>query len=301
MFENLLQKNSKEKIREWLLPDPKGRQLAAGLYLIATPIGNLGDMSVRALDTLAAVDVVFCEDTRVSGKLLSYFGLKKALAVYNDHSDEKIRVNILERIQKGEAVALVSDAGMPLVSDPGYKLVEFLRGKDAPVTSVPGANAPLTALQVSGLPSDRFSFIGFLPAKSGVRQGLLEEWKNVPGTLIAFETAPRLLGALADIGKIMGGERRIVVTRELTKMYEEVRAGFAPELIAHYEEAGLPKGEIVLVIESPQAKRYSEDDVEVMIKDALQTMSTKDAAAYVAEHTGRAKKELYDLALKVSS
>lgn len=295
-----MQGNIKEKTRTWLLPDQKCGVLAPGLYLIASPIGNLADMSVRALDTLAGVDAVFCEDTRVTGKLLNYFGLKKTLCVYNDHSGEQIRAQILSRIQGGAAIALVSDAGMPLVSDPGYKLVEFLREHGALVTSVPGANAPLTALQLSGLPSDRFSFLGFLPSKSAARKALLNDWRHVPGTLVAFETAPRLLGALEDIHDVLGDQRRVAVAREMTKMYEEVRGGFAQMLIAHYQELGLPKGEIVLVIEPPADTAYSEKDVEVMIQDALQTLSTKDAAAYVAEHTGRSKKDLYDLALKVS-
>ena len=291
--------NSKEKTRGWLLPDAKGGKPRAGLYLVATPIGNLGDISLRALDTLCGVDAVFCEDTRVSGKLLKYFDIQKPLSVYNDHSDEVVRQGILERIRGGEALALISDAGMPLISDPGYKLVRDLRDARLYVTSVPGANAPLTALQLSGLPSDSFSFIGFLPSKSAARRKVLESWKNAPGSLIAFETAPRLVAALEDVAVVLG-QREVVVTRELSKLYEEARVGTAEELIRYYQEHGAPKGEIVLVIEPAQARDYSQEDLEEMLSDALQSMSTKDAAAFVAEQAGRAKKELYDLALKVS-
>ena len=286
----------KEKNRAWLLPDSKARALKPGLYLVATPIGNLGDISVRALDTLATVDGVLCEDTRMTGKLLNHFGLKKTFSVYNDHSDDQARDKIIERIRDGEALALVSDAGMPLISDPGYKLVSALQAEGLSVTSVPGASAPLMALQLSGLPSDKFSFIGFLPPKSGARQSALEEWKNVPGTLIAFETAPRLLDALGDIEKVLGN-RRLAVTRELSKLHEEVRMSAVSDLIAHYELEGLPKGEIVLVIEPPLERTYSDDEIEAMLKDALKTMSTKDAAGFVAEQTGRGKKALYELAL----
>jgi len=294
------EENSKEKSRGWLLPDAKGGKLAAGLYLVATPIGNLGDISLRALDTLARADGVLCEDTRVSGKLLKHFDLKKPLSIYNDHSDESGRQKIAERIRGGEVLALISDAGMPLISDPGYKLVCALREEGLNVVSIPGANAPLTALQVSGLASDRFSFIGFLPPKSGARKNLLEEWVGVPGTLIAFETAPRLVDALQDIGGVLKG-RRVVVARELTKLYEEVRSGTPEALVEYYNEHGRPKGEIVLVIEAPGSVAYSQEELEGLLEKALEAMSTKDAAGYVAAQTGRPKKELYALALEISN
>lgn len=292
------EQNSKEKTRGWLLPDSKAADLRPGLYLVATPIGNMGDISLRALNTLAGADGVLCEDTRVSGKLLKYYGIEKPLSVYNDHSDEKARQKIVARIEAGEKLALISDAGMPLISDPGYKLVADLQDAGLNVTSVPGANAPLAALQLSGMPSDAFSFIGFLPAKSGARQSSLKEWADVPGTLIAFETAPRLAAALADIEKVLG-PRRVAVVREITKMYEEMRCDVSEALIAHYEENGAPKGEIVLVIEPAAARVYSDSEIEEMLENSLQSMGTKKAAEAVAEKTGRAKKDLYDLALKV--
>jgi len=248
---------------------------------------------------LAAADAVLCEDTRVSGKLLKHYGIANKLVVYNDHSDNKRRAEILKRIQGGEALALISDAGMPLVSDPGYKLVSVLRDAGVYISSVPGASASLTALQLSALPSDRFSFIGFLPPKSGARQTLLKEWADAPGTLIAFETAPRLLKALEDIREILGA-RRVAVARELTKMYEEVRCDSAEALIAHYEAEGLPKGEIVLVISPSENREFTQEDIEELLRAALETMSTKEAAAHVSALTGQTKKVLYDLALKVA-
>ena len=273
--------------------------LRAGLYLVATPIGNLRDISLRALDVLRAVDLVLCEDTRVSGKLLARYEIDQTLKTYNDHSDAAWRDEILQRIEEGQKVALISDAGMPMISDPGYKLVRTAQEAGLYVSSVPGANAPLTALQLSGLPSDQFSFLGFLPSKAGARKDLLKLWGNVPSTLIAFETAPRLTKALGDVAEILGG-REVAVTRELTKMYEEVRKGSAAELIEYYESEGLPKGEIVLVISPPAQKEFSDAEVAALLKDALKTMRTKEAAAHVAEQTGRSKAVLYDLALELS-
>lgn len=288
--------NSKEKNRAWLLPDSKTGALPTGLYLVATPIGNMGDISLRALDVLAAADAVLCEDTRVSGKLLSYFGLKKKLDIYNDHSDDGVRAKVVQRIESGEALVLISDAGTPLVSDPGYKLVQDARAAGVMVTSIPGASAPVTALQLSGLPSDAFSFIGFLPSKSGARQTLLQKWADVPSTLLMFETAPRLIAALNDINAVMGA-RRVAVVREITKMYEEVRCDPPQELAAHYEQHGAPKGEIVLVIEPPADVVYSDEDVDALLREALKDQGTKKATAAVSEKTGLAKSDLYERAL----
>lgn len=292
------EKEIKEKTRGWLLPDLKGGKPPAGLYVVATPIGNMGDVSLRALDVLSGVDGVLCEDTRVSGKLLKYFGIEKPLGVYNDHSKDQDRAKIVARVQSGEALALISDAGMPLVSDPGYKLVAAIQDAGLNVTSVPGANAPLAALQLSGMPSDAFSFIGFLPSKSVARVKHLKAWAHVPGTLIAFETAPRLEAALADIEAALGA-REVAVVREITKMYEEVRRDDVAALVAHYKEAGAPKGEIVLVIGPGDVREYSDKEIEGMLKEALASMGTKAAAEHVAAATGRTKKDLYNMALKV--
>lgn len=273
--------------------------LKSGLYIVATPIGNLRDISLRALEVLRHCDVIMCEDTRVTRKLLNAYQIKSKLYPYNDHSDEARRQSIVEQVSAGQVVALVSDAGMPLISDPGYKLVRDCEADGVYITTIPGASAPLAALQISGLPSDRFCFIGFLPNKTNARQKLLAQWRDVPGTLIAFETAPRLLAALQDIEAVLG-TREVAVVREITKMYEEVRKDTPSVLRAHYEEEGLPRGEIVLVIAPPEEVEISDEAVHDMIRVALQTMRTKEVAAVVAEKTGRKKNDLYNIALKIS-
>ena len=276
----------------------EGKALMPGLYIVATPIGNLRDITLRALDVLRAADVIYCEDTRVTRKLLGMYQIKGHLKSYNDHSDDARRDEICGCVQDGQVVALVSDAGMPLVSDPGYKLVVACREAGVPVTTVPGANAPLSALQISGLPSNQFSFLGFFPVKTKARCAVMDAWKGAPSTLIAFETAPRLLACLRDIDATLGG-REVAVVREITKLYEEVRKGTPSDLISHYEEAGLPRGEIVLVIAPPVAEEMSEEAVDELIRNALETMRTKDAAAFVAEKSGLRKSDIYDRALKM--
>ncbi len=272
--------------------------LRPGLYIVATPIGNLRDITLRALDTLAAADLVLCEDSRVSGKLMQAYDLKKKLVVYNDHSAAPQRDKVISAIEGGQVVALISDAGMPLVSDPGYKLVKLCQEKGLYVTSVPGANAPLAALQLSGLPSDKFSFLGFMPSKSAARQKALRQWKDASGTLILFETGPRLRESLADMREVLG-EREAAVVREITKMHEEVRRGRFSDLIAFYDETGAPKGEIVVVIEAPSFAAWGEDELRAAMAEALDTMHLKEAAAFVAEKSGVPKKELYALGLEI--
>lgn len=290
--------DSTKKDRLWLLPERPLKKLDAGLYLVSTPIGNLRDITVRALDILAAANIIACEDTRVTRKLLSYFGLKKSLISYNDHSGKAQRSRILESVSHGEVVAVVSDAGTPLISDPGYKLVRDAMDLGLYVTALPGANAPLSALQLSGLPSDCFSFIGFLPAKEKARETMLREWLGVSGSLIAFETGPRLLSSLQTVEKIYG-DCRVAVVREITKLYEESRRGCVSELIEHYKSAGKPKGEIVIVIDAG-VQTFSDQDIDLLLVEALREMGTKDAAASVAEQTGLSKKDLYERALIVS-
>jgi 16S rRNA (cytidine1402-2'-O)-methyltransferase len=288
-----------KKERPWLLPPAQKKTLKPGLYLVATPIGNLGDVTLRALDVLSAANLIVCEDTRVAGKLVSHFGISNKLLPYNDHNAGEQRARILKTIQDGGCVALISDAGTPLISDPGYKLVQACLEAELYVSAVPGANAVLTALQLSGLPSDAFCFIGFLPNKSGARKKELARWKDTPATLISYETAPRLIDALEDIRNVLG-EREVAVVRELTKLFEEVRRGPISQVIDHYKVKGEPKGEIVLVIGAGAAKKFSEDDVRKILSRALKSMSTKEAAAHVAEETGWVKKKLYDLALEIS-
>ncbi len=276
----------------------KTQDLPAGLYLVAVPIGNLRDLSQRALDTLAAVDRVLCEDTRMTGKLLQAYGLKAKLEIYNDHSADRTRPKVLEALASGARIALVSDAGTPLISDPGFKLVRDAQDLGIYVTSVPGANAVLTALQLSGLPSDRFSFLGFLPPKKKARGDVLREWAGVPATLVAYETAPRLIDSLDDMAEILG-PREAAVVRELTKMYEEVRRDTLANLAAYYKENGEPRGEIVVVIAPPGERHFSDSDLAGMVRDALKTASVRDAAAHVAEMTGVPRKKAYEIALSL--
>tara|TARA_Y100000590_G_scaffold282580_2_gene317847 strand:- start:33968 stop:34861 length:894 start_codon:yes stop_codon:yes gene_type:complete len=292
--------HTNEKKRAWLLPALTKTKLSPGLYLVATPIGNLGDITVRALDTLAAADVVLCEDTRVSGKLMSAYGLSKKLMTYNDHATQDLRDKVVRMIGEGQVVALISDAGTPLISDPGYKLVQACQGGNVPVTTLPGANAPLSALQLSGMPIDAFCFIGFLPAKSMARQAMLRQWAHIDGTLIAFESAQRLQKTLVDIKDVLGA-RKVAVIREITKLYEQYRIDGVSALIDHYAQNGAPKGEIVLVIEPPHNEAVDEDGVRAALAKALLTMSTKEAANFVAEQTGWAKKAVYALALEVKN
>ena len=227
--------------------------LAPGLHLVATPIGNLRDTTLRALEVLAAADVIACEDTRVTRKLIDHYGITTPLTPYHDHNAAEARPKLIARLAAGDAVALVSDAGTPLVSDPGFKLVRAAHEAGHAVTAVPGASAALAALAVAGLPTDRFFFEGFLPAKSGQRQARIAELARIPATLVLFETGPRLAAALADLAEGLG-PREAAVCRELTKLHEEVRRGDLAALAAHYEAADEPRGEIVLVIAPPAAR-----------------------------------------------
>lgn len=280
---------------------PQPISLKPGLYLVPTPIGNLRDLTFRALDVLSTVDLVVCEDTRVTAKLMRAFGFKKPMRVYNDHATEKDRRNIIKVIEEGESVALVSDAGTPLISDPGYKLVREIIQEGYEVTALPGANALLPALQLSGLPSDHFSFIGFLPARSGARKAVLQQWGELSGTIIAYETGPRLEESLRDI-KAALGDRPIAIARELTKIYEEVMRGKVSELYDRIRKDGPPKGEIVLVIGENRKEEVAAgaETIETQLKDALKTMTVRDAAEVVSIATGKPKKAIYTLALKLS-
>lgn len=286
--------------KEMKKPEGEGRamQVTPALYLVATPIGNLRDITLRALDVLRGVDKIACEDTRVSGKLMSAYDISKPTLSYNDHSDEKKRTSILDEIENGKAIALVSDAGCPLISDPGYKLVRDAIARGIVVTSIPGASAVITGLQLSGLPSDMFSFIGFLPNKQKARRDALSDWAKVQSTLVAYETGPRLLSALQDIKEILG-DRKVCVARELTKMFEEIKTQNVVSLIQYYEQSGAPKGEIVLVIDGASDDIWDDDRIKEKLSEILKSMKTKDAASYVAELSGRSKKDIYDMALSL--
>jgi 16S rRNA (cytidine1402-2'-O)-methyltransferase len=275
-------------------PTAGGRKPAPGLYVVATPIGNLEDITVRALRVLATADLVLCEDTRVTGKLLHHVGTRAtALLPYHEHNAARVRPQVLARLEAGAVVALVSDAGTPLVSDPGYKLVREAAGLGIPVVPVPGASAMLAALCAAGLPTDRFLFQGFLPAKPGARRRALEEVAIVPATLVLFESAQRLATMLAEAAEVLGG-RDAAVARELTKLHEEVRRDRLDRLADHYAAAGAPRGEVVVVIGPPgDAVAPSDEVVEAALREALQTEKPRAAAARVAAATGLPANELY--------
>ncbi len=270
--------------------------LSPGLYIVATPIGNLGDITLRASDVLARCDGIACEDTRVTQKLIRHLGISKPLWRYDDHSAPNDRARLIESMRQ-RAVALVSDAGMPLVSDPGFRLVKEAREAGVPITALPGANAPLTALALSGLPNDRFLFAGFLPPKEKARADVLEELGRVRSTLIFFETAPRLAKSLKAIAEVLPG-REVAVARELTKMFEECRTGSAAELLAHYE-AHPPKGEIVLLVGPRPEVEHDAEDADAMLRELLETEKASSAVAQVAKATGLDRKMLYARAMEL--
>jgi len=256
--------------------------LPAGLYLVATPIGNLRDITVRALEVLAAADLIACEDTRVTRKLL------------------EARPKLIARLAAGAAIALVSDAGTPLVSDPGYKLVRDARAAGASVTALPGASAVLAALTLSGLPTDRFLFEGFLPAKEGARRARINELKRIPGTLVLFETGARIAATLADLAAELG-PRQAAICRELTKLYEEVRRGELGMLARAAAQAEEPRGEIVIVVAPPDRQaEVGAADLDALLRQALERLSVKEAVAEIAAVTGESRRGVYQRALALA-
>jgi 16S rRNA (cytidine1402-2'-O)-methyltransferase len=270
-----------------------------GLYLIATPIGHLGDITLRALAILAQADVIACEDTRTSGVLLQAFGIKKPTFSYHDHNANARRPEVLQRIAKGEVVALISDAGMPAIADPGFKLVRDCRDAGYAVTVIPGANAAITAMASSGLPTDQFYFAGFLPPKSAARTREITTLKQIHATLIFYEAPQRLAASLADLAATLGAKRAAAVGRELTKFYEEMRRGTLGELAAHYETHEA-KGEIVILIGKAESDEQDSFDIDALLVARLQQLTVRDAVAEVADMTGTPKKEIYARALALS-
>jgi 16S rRNA (cytidine1402-2'-O)-methyltransferase len=270
--------------------------LAPGLHVVATPIGNLRDITLRALETLAAADLIACEDTRVTRKLIDHYGITTPLTPYHEHNAAQARPKILARLAAGAAVALVSDAGTPLVSDPGFKLARAARAAGHGVTALPGASALLAALTVSGLPTDRFAFEGFLPARAGQRRQRIAEIKSIPATLVLFETGPRIAAALADLAAGLG-PREAAVCRELTKLYEEVRCGDLATLASAYGAGPEPRGEIVIVVAPPGAPASDAPDLDALLRQALERVSVKEAVGEIAAVTGRPRREVYQRAL----
>lgn len=275
--------------------------LAPGLHIVATPIGNLKDISFRALSTLAAADAVLAEDTRTSKTLLAHYGIATPLLPYHEHNAAQMRPKIIERLRQRGKLALISDAGTPLVSDPGYKLVAEVVAEGLPVTGIPGPSAVLAALVLAGLPTDRFFFEGFLPPKSAARKTRLTELSAIPGTLVFFESPRRLAEMLADAGAVLGG-RQGAVARELTKYYENVRRGPLPELAAHYAEAEEARGEIVVLIGPPDASAATAqgDTLDEALRTALEKVSLKEAVAQVAAASGQPRRVVYARALELT-
>jgi 16S rRNA (cytidine1402-2'-O)-methyltransferase len=277
---------------------PPDTALKPGLYIVATPIGNLGDMTARAERTLRAARAVACEDTRVTGRLLKHLGIAARLIRYDDHADERARDKVLDLAER-EPVALVSDAGTPLISDPGYRLVRAARERGIAVTSVPGPSAAVVALTVAGLPTDRFLFAGFLPARDRARRATLHELAGVRATLVFYETGPRVVDSLGAIAEMLPG-REVAVARELTKLYEECRTGSAEELAEHYR-AHSPRGEMVVLVGPPGDRPPDLDaaGIDALLIAALKTAKPSRAAADVARAHGLDRRALYARALEL--
>ncbi len=275
--------------------------LAPGLHVVATPIGNLRDISFRALATLAAADAVLAEDTRTSKTLLAHYGIATPLLPYHEHNAAQMRPRILAKLREGGRLALISDAGTPLISDPGYKLVTDVVAEGLPVTGIPGASAVLAALVLAGLPTDRFFFEGFLPPKSAARRGRLTELSTIPGTLVFFESPRRLAEMLGDAAATLG-DRPAAVARELTKFHETVRRGTLPELATAFDGGEEARGEIVVVVGPPgaEALQPAADAIDARLREALGRLSLKEAVAQVAAETGQPRRRVYARALELT-
>ncbi len=268
---------------------------------MATPIGNLRDITLRALDTLRDADVIACEDTRVTRKLLAAHGIASPLTAYHEHNAPRARPALIKRLESGQIVALVSDAGMPLISDPGYRLVRAALAAGIAVTVLPGASAPLAALVLSGLPTDRFHFAGYLPAKRAARRSVLAELAGIDATLVLLDSPHRLAASLADMAAVLG-DRQAAVARELTKRHEEVLRGRLGELADRVAATGPPKGEVVLVIAPPEALPEAPTErIDAALVRALQSLSVRDAAATVAAALGAPRRIVYERALALGS
>ncbi|WP_198671022.1 16S rRNA (cytidine(1402)-2'-O)-methyltransferase [Oceanibium sediminis] len=277
--------------------------LAPGLYLVATPIGTADDITLRALRVLADADMLAAEDTRTARRLMEIHGVAltgRQLVPYHDHNGAQARPRLLRALQDGKSVAYVSDAGTPLIADPGYKLAAEAIAADLPVFAAPGASALLAALSVAGLPTDRFFFAGFLPPKSAARRAQLGEFAQIPGTLVFYESPRRLAACLADMAKTLG-DRPAAVCRELTKKFEEVRRGPLETLAAAYADEAPPKGEIVIVVGPPFGAEASAETLDKALEAALRDNSLKDAASIVAEATGLPRKQVYARALELKA
>ena len=278
---------------------PAAQTLSPGFYLVALPIGNLRDITLRALDSLAAADAIVCEDTRVTAKLLRHYGITKPMVAYHDHNAGQVRPRLIARATAGQALAVVTDAGLPGISDPGYKLVRAAWEAGCKVTVLPGPSAPVTALVSSGLPTDRFLFAGFLPQKAQARAAAWADLARVPATVVVFESTRRLPASLADLAAI-DPDRPVAVARELTKLHEEIRRGSAAILAAAYAHEGPPKGEVTLVVGPPAKAATSAEDLDAALEAALASATLRDATDQVVAETGLPRRVVYQRALALS-
>ena len=283
-------------------PAAKNFELKSGLYIIATPIGNARDITLRALETLHTADVIVCEDTRVTAKLLSIHDIARPLMAYHEHNAERAGPKIIERLQHGEIVALVSDAGTPLISDPGFRLIQACVQKNIYTTHLPGASSVLTSLVLAGLPTDRFLFAGFPPNRTGKRINFFDDLRPIRATLVFLESPKRLAKSLSDMTRVFG-PRDAAVGRELTKKFEEIRRGSLSELGEHYTQAGAPKGEVTIVVAPPTASetKAPPEEIDRLLKNALASASLKDAVSSVVAATGTSKRDVYARALELDT
>lgn len=272
---------------------------APGLYLVSTPIGNLEDVTIRALKVLSGVTDLYCEDTRQSRKLLDRYGISRKASAYHDHSSDAVRDKVVEKLKNNSSVALISDAGTPLISDPGYKLVRAVSAAGIPVYPIPGASALLAAVVASGLPTDRIHFHGFLPAKTTARRTAIKDVAGIAASLVFYEAPGRAAAALADLADLLG-DRPAALARELTKLHEETVRGTLTELVARFAQES-PRGEVVLVVGGAQAgpAATSDADLDLMLHAALGKISLRDAVAEVTEQSGRKKRDVYTRALRL--
>ncbi|GER01623.1 ribosomal RNA small subunit methyltransferase I [Iodidimonas gelatinilytica] len=283
------------------IEDSTDAPVSPGLYIVATPIGNLGDISHRALEILSSVDLIACEDTRVSLKLLTHYGIKKPLLSYHDHNARSAGPKILSALAKGQAVALISDAGTPLISDPGYRLVADARAEGHRVIPIPGACAFVAAVSASGLPTDKVMFLGFSPPKSVARKQFVTPYQRLEATLVLYESPNRLVAALTDFADILG-DRQAAICRELTKRYEDIRRGSLLELAQDYAgQEGRIKGEIAIIIAPAETTKIETGDLDPLLRKALKDLSVREAAAAVSWMTGEKRRTVYQKALAIKA
>jgi 16S rRNA (cytidine1402-2'-O)-methyltransferase len=275
---------------------PSGQKPLKGLAIVATPIGNSRDITLRALDILEQADTIACEDTRITAKLLSIYGISRPLIAYHEHNAENVRPKIINLLKKGKTVALVSDAGTPLISDPGFKLVRACTDEEIPITPIPGASSVLASLMTSAMPTDQFFFAGFLAPKTIARKKYLKSLINIRTTIVIMESARRLAGSLRDMADILG-PRNAVVARELTKLYEELKHGSLTDLALYYDIEGAPKGEIIIVIGPPKKEVINDENLDALILTALKDNSVRDAANSITASSGLPRRKIYARAL----